>query len=309
MNIFVKKIIISFMFVCGALFMPHAAKSAEQSDEILYDAFSMESLAEIYWALGRQDLENQDHLDNYLRITQCSLFNDYSQNEFEWKEIKTATKQYLKEKKKDIPLRYEFMQPLKLGEYDIKKQQFEVQKDYQLKGARRFEVVASKIGQEVCGVKNKIPGYPRSVAVEFNRPVALTDIPVPKDIALSYIQEKQEKYRRTAQGAQTKERLLELRDVFIVMKLRFFSSQGEVRNADGQQIPHLLAILESIEIYADREQQLLMMSKNMMRRKRSTSASTAKNDKAPAPVSSATKDTAPNAAAPKAHETTTPVAE
>lgn len=255
-----------------------------------YKEFTMESLAELYWRLDRPDIENREDIDNFMKITQCSLHSEYFQNEFEWQQIRDAAKAYILENKKDFPVRFEFMQPLRLGEYDLNKQQFEIQDKYQLKGTRRFEVVVQESGQKICDDSKQIPGYPGSIGIQFSRPVALTDIPVKKDLAEEYIAEKQEQFKNLNYIYQTPDQLMALRNAYIVMKVKFFSSQGLAKNQDGNQLPLLLATLERIEVYADQDKKTLLMSKNMTRRKRAALPSLAKTQQTPEEAAQESKE-------------------
>jgi hypothetical protein len=243
---------------------------ADDDRRYTYNEFDMQALAELYWAVDRQDIDDNEHVDNFLRITQCSLFTGYFQNEFEWQEIREAAKQYLKQNKKTFARRYQYTQPIKLGDYNIKDKTFEIQEDYKLKGIRRFEVIVSTVGRDVCGIVNNIPGYPRSIAVGFSRPIALTNIAVDKNTALEYIANIQEEFKKAPKSAQTRTKLFQMRHAYIVMKIRFFSSQGDARDSNGGFIPLLLGILEGIEIYADPEKTKLLMKKDMIRRRKKT---------------------------------------
>src|SRR5690606_10075606 len=107
----------------------------------------------------------------------------YYHNEFEWKSIREAGRNFLRENRTKFSLRFELMQPLKLGEYDLQTKKFDILDEFQIKGIRRFEVKAENLEMNVCGYgtiqqSDIIPGYPTGLLVELSRPINLTSLQV-----------------------------------------------------------------------------------------------------------------------------------
>ena len=88
------------------------------------------------------------------------------------------------ENRKDFPIHFEFVQPLRFAEYNLETKEFDVWKPYKIKGVRRFEVLAEDLYKDVCDWKSKkqIPGYPKGLLVELNRPFSLDTIEVEPDV-------------------------------------------------------------------------------------------------------------------------------
>lgn len=232
-----------------------------------YEELNMKSLATLQWGLSNLDINHNPYIDTYVRLTNCDLYNDYSQNEFQWNEIREAARKHLKEKmlEKKFNFRFKSLQPIKLGDYDVKTGNFFIQDKYQINSIRRFEVKAAYPGEKICGYIHEFDGYPRGILAEFRRPVGLTKIPVPQKVAELYIADKQEQIQKLAPQYQTRKRFYEIRDAYLQMKFKVFAANGEDHAEDGSIATKVFATLESIEVFADRDLKLLMYKKSFIR--------------------------------------------
>ncbi|MCF8496529.1 MAG: DUF4852 domain-containing protein [Alphaproteobacteria bacterium] len=248
--------------------LPAAPVGGTGENRYTYEDISMEAFARLYWALSRLDIASDINIDNYMMITQCDIYKDYSSNEFEWKTVRASARSDIEKNRRTFPIRYQFMQPLRLGEYSIDTGRFEVMDKYKINGTRRFEVVASQDRDAICGKTGPIIGYPRGIMLELSRPFTLKSFPVDPGVAEEYVSKKLEAFRKLKSALQTEYYLYELRDAYIVMKIKAFSSQGQVRTSDGKWLAHILGVLEGYEIYADEDRKVLLYQENLVQRKR-----------------------------------------
>ncbi|HOO52346.1 MAG TPA: hypothetical protein PLK94_13765, partial [Alphaproteobacteria bacterium] len=132
---------------------------------------------------------------------------------------------------------------------------------------RRFEILAEDLFEDICNqpAKYAIEGYPKGLFAEMNRPFTLETIKTPPEIAETYIKEKM---RGVTVTPRRKEEKYNLRDAYLVMKIRFFSYQEEVRSIDYVKLTKVLAVLEGYEIYGDQNKAMLLFSENFKRRKK-----------------------------------------
>ena len=262
------------LFLLASLAAPVLAQDASEISEIEtnYDGTtyeyvkpSMENLSQLYWGLSKFDIGDNEAIDNFLMINECDLFKNYFANEFEWSGIREASRAFLTESKKSFPLRFEFMQPLFLGEYDIERERFNIANEYKINGVRRLQVISQDFNQPICNVSTtRIPGYPRGMVVELSRPLNFTYIPVPKDIANVFIKEKLDIFR-SARNQNTKT-LEESRDAYVVMQIKIFAYKGETRVEEGNMFAEVLAVLEGLEVYSDRHKNNLLYAKHFRKR-------------------------------------------
>lgn len=255
--------------MCVLTLLPTGDVFAQQEEKrnIIYERPNNKTLSQLYWRMLKMDPEDEQAVDFFMMINECDLYRDYYTNEFEWISIRDAARVFLLENRKDFPIHFEFVQPLRFAEYNLETKEFDVWKPYKIKGVRRFEVLAEDLYKDVCDWKSKkqIPGYPKGLLVELNRPFTLDTIEVEPDVAREYIESKNE----MAKGAtiRTKTELYEKRAAYLVLRFRVFSYKEEERVRNFGQMAKVLAVLENYEIYGDQEQQNLLFSEDFTRKK------------------------------------------
>lgn len=241
----------------------YLAKDETREKVYIYEEVNMYTLAKLYWAIGFLDPENNTHIDNYMKINECDLYNQYSSAEFEWNQIRAATKKQIIKSKDDFSTRFQFVQPLKLFEYDTKRKAFLVDPDYQYKSVRRFEVLASDAYTPFCsGTQNVVhEGYTVGIMLEMSRPFSLEYVSIEPAVAESYVAAITKKFRQYKPEHQTREKYQDLRVAYILFKAKIFA-HGNVVSGTVERLTQMLGALEGYEIYADSDLKTLLYSKN-----------------------------------------------
>lgn len=248
---------------------PEQVVTEEVKKNIIYERPVMKTLSQLYWALGKFEPEDDSAVDNFLRINECDLYKDYSQNEFEWTGVREAAREFVVSSKGEFPLHFEFVQPIQFAEYDLEKKEFDVWKPNKIDAVRRFEVLAEDIFEEICGVPyggKGIENYPRGMLVEINRPFTLDKIAVDPAMARAFVEKKAEEVNEQGLVTRNKQELYESRDAVLVMKIRVFSYKEDIRFRE-YQLARVLGVLEGYEIYGDSDREMLMISENFRRKK------------------------------------------
>ncbi len=231
-----------------------------------YEKATIKNLSQLYWALDKLDINKIENIDYFMLINECDIYKDYNQHEFEWREIRKSGKKYIEDNKKSFPLRFELIQELRLKEYDLQNAQFEIEDGYKINRTRRFEVQALDIADDVvCGHIGNIPGYPRGLIVEFSRPFEMTHLPIPPEVAEKYIDQKMIAFRALPEQQQNANFLSSTRDIYLVMKVKIFSYQGDSRAREGMDLANVLGVLEGYEVYADQDRKFLLHSETYIR--------------------------------------------
>ncbi len=265
MRLFTKPlaILLAAASLCVGLNNAHASTNEVEQRIFIYEEPTMKKFSQLYWAISRLNLDNTVHLDNFMMINECEIYNDYFNHEFEWLQVRESTKSYIEANKKKFPLRFQFTQPLRLGEYDIGKKEFEVFEEYQIQNTRRFEVRASDSRLKICGKREVIEGYPRGLMVELSRPFEFSSFALEPEIANRFISEKLERFKALNKNQQSRRgNVFMTRDAYLVMKVKVFASKGEVRTQEGEFIAHVLGVLEGIEIYSDQNKYNMIYEEN-----------------------------------------------
>lgn len=260
------------VIIVGVMASVSYAQESPEQGPVIYESPTIKNLSQLYWSLSKFKPDENGkiddiYIDNFLFINECSLYQEFSDNEFEWVNIRESARNFLEENKSGFPLRFEYTQPLRLAEYDLESQTFDVWEPYKINGIRRFEILAEDLFEDICNqpAKYAIEGYPKGLFAEMNRPFTLETIKTPPEIAETYIKEKM---RGVTVTPRRKEEKYNLRDAYLVMKIRFFSYQEEVRSIDYVKLTKVLAVLEGYEIYGDQNKAMLLFSENFKRRKK-----------------------------------------
>lgn len=240
---------------------------AQEAPAYTYSPVTVESLSKFYWTNDKLYINNDTHIDNYLRINECQIYTDYRHNDIEWQKIRNSSREMIESQKAGFPVRFEFTQPLRLSEYDVNTHVFGILPQFQINGVRRFEVYSTNALSSICGTEDEIDGYPRGLAIEISRPLTITSVPADEKTAKRYIEMKNIAYTALDPDQQNQENLYHVRDAYLVLKIHA-SSYTEDHTADrGLNLAGVTATLEGYDIYADQQRTLLLHSENFLKRK------------------------------------------
>ncbi len=254
-------IISFFILIFNITFSINVATAQQNNSTQIYEPITMENLSQLYWGLSRLDINNDTYIDNFLLINECDIYKDYIFHDFEWKKIQQGTRSYIKDNMKNFPLRFEFMQNINLGSYNMEKEEFDVIEDHKIKGIRRFYIDALDARNSICGESNVINGYPRGIILEISRPFDFQIMPLELEKAEKFITNKLESFKKLQKQLQSQNNLFQMRDVYLVLKVKIFANQGSYIAPDTSRIKALvLGVLESVEVYADKEKTDLLYS-------------------------------------------------
>lgn len=155
----------------------------------VYLQMTYPNLFRLAWVSGVYDLDDPDALDNYLKISECTLYKKYFKNEFEWEKIRKAARSYLDTHGRNVSKYYEYSQPLYLGRYDNQLQGFPLENADHFLSLKTLQIANFKVGQTDCGqLSVDAYKYPSAAVVNIISPLSLTFIRVPKDLAQHYIE-------------------------------------------------------------------------------------------------------------------------
>ena len=235
----------------------------------IYEKPTLKSLSNLYWALGFADLENNEHIDNYLKLTECKIYRKFIAAEFEWRDIRKATRQFISANRTEFPTRFELVQEIRLFDYDVKRRAFEVAPKYQIQSYRRFEMISSEnLFVSACGHKGKeVPGFPKGVILELSRPFSLTYVPVPPDIADAYLSEKSRLFQAYSDNSKSQALMYDLRTAYLVMQVKIFAHRKIQRLSNSFLALQTMAVLEGYEVYGDIGRKQLFYSRSYLKDK------------------------------------------
>jgi hypothetical protein len=215
----------------------------EKVVERTYAQVTYEGLYKLAWSYGAFDIQNIEHLNTYLKVTECNLYLKFYQNEFEWEKIKAATRKFLTEHKLEVPRYYEYVQPLILGRYDYSLQGFPVKNSDNYKGQRNLQFARFMSGQTSCGPMSiNEYEYPATAILSIDSPFTITFVRVSPDLAQQYVE------WRIKNGLSIGDE----RQAFIRYRIRIDEYLG-MKDHESREAFNFKGKLQRIDVFADEE--------------------------------------------------------
>lgn len=210
----------------------------------VYQSLTYPNLYRLAWAMNAFDKKDDDVLDKYLMVTECSLYKKFYENEFEWEKVRKAAKKYLSQYgTSNKSTYYEFVQPLYLGRYDDKLQGFPVENPESYTALKVLQMANFSPGDTSCGkFSMDASKYPGSASLSIISPLTLTFISVDRDTAKSYL----------AWRADNKLSNKEGRAVFAKYRVRI-DQFVDRRRMEGGYAFMFNGRLMQVDVYADKE--------------------------------------------------------
>lgn len=223
---------------------------------------SYENLAHLYWNLGMLDINNNQHVDNFLLITECEMYQNYITNDLEWAEIRESSRDFLKKNYKYFPTHFKISIPLYLGRYDSDREIFDVNMEKSaIDAARKIETIYFT-KMVVCGKAGEIEGYPKNLILLLNRPFSLPFVPVEKELARLFLDEANYNNYRRSMAAAVREDAHERLAVLELM-IRVHSYKEVMPTVGGALKTAVFAQIDYIRVFADFEKEKLLFEKDM----------------------------------------------
>ena len=116
-----------------------------QEESIVYVEPTYANYAKTYWRLKKFDVNDDAAVDNFMKITECDLYKEFAHNEFEWRGIRQASRNYLEGNKKNFPVHFRFVQPISLGEYDFERGGFRIAREHAMNSINRFRMPSDAV--------------------------------------------------------------------------------------------------------------------------------------------------------------------
>ena len=156
---------------------------------IVFAPTSFYTLSKLAWAMNAYELDDNEALDQFLKITECNLYHKFFKNEFEWQKIRATTRSYLVNYGADLPRYYEFMQPIYLERYNFDLEGFPLMPNSKYESAYVIQITEPEIQYNSCG--DKFEGdtlkFPLGGILRLRSPFSLSFIRVPNRVAKEYL--------------------------------------------------------------------------------------------------------------------------
>ena len=215
-----------------------------------YNFSNLENLSKLYWRLGAFDSQDEKSIENYIKINDCKIFENFSTDDFEWKKIITSMKSYLSTQNQNFSLKYQFLISLNLGKYDGDQGGFPLINNTGFQNSRLINVQSSDFSQTVCKDNSINRNYPKSVIILLPKPFNLTFLKVDEHIAQAYILKNKKNDERTAS---------------LRLRISFNDYLGNMRGENNSVFSVLNGHVDGYEIFEDSTQRNLLLSVDFLK--------------------------------------------
>ena len=241
---------------------PNAPKQAEvtiMEDEYagMYAEPSLENISKLYWKKNVLKEENDDAIDNFLRINECDIYEKFFEDDFEWQRIRDAAREMLKESKADFSYKFKMLVPIDLGRYDMLRKGFPLINKTAFKDLRRIEIGGNSNASEVCGKEGIIDYYPRNLILILNKPFSYEFVELDEHVAQAYII--RQKYDPIKRPRELQNKHFD-RLAFARVRITFSEYQGITRGSDNFPLAIMFGKLDGIDIFEDADEKRLLTS-------------------------------------------------
>lgn len=244
--------------------MPVLSDVEKQEVTVIEDDFvgeylqpTFENLSKLYWHKNAIDINDDQAIDNFLRINECSIYQKYYADDFEWLRVRKAARQMLLENKDSFSNKYKIILPIDLGRYDMEKKGFPLINNTSFLDLRRIEIGGNSSMSDICGDDGNIENYPRNVILVLNKPFQYDFVNLDEHIAQAYIiKQRYEPAKRPNSLVNRKFNRL----AFARIRITFDKYQGDTKGIDGDPLAIMFGRLDGIDIFEDPYEQKLLTS-------------------------------------------------
>ena len=214
--------------------------------QVKYYPVNYKNIAKTYWFLSIWDVNNDKAVDEFVRLNDCSVYETYYSNDFQWQNIRKAVREEIMREKTSYPFRYEVVAPVQLDRYDFDSKMFMFTEKSALTNVTALELLGRSSYKPYCGLKNPAYHYPGYVFITFKEPLNINGVPLPQNQANALLKRLQTSGNRS-------------RTVFVKTKFRMSGLEDFKERAISNVIT-LKAVVEGIDIYEDPDATKLIYS-------------------------------------------------
>lgn len=246
-----------------------SSKQQESSEEKPYVAGNVINFSRLYWSLGKFELDDASAVDYFIRINDCNLYKRYFYDEFEWKRIQEATKNYIKTNLTNFPTRFEIVRPIEFDRYNVADEYFELNEEYIADEVKRIDFFSRDIRYDDsdCADYNMYEVYPVDIMLELTRPFTLKYVPVERDLARLYLDEIE---RRFEDSNFTYKKQHYKRSAYMKLKVEISQYKGTkiAPLSEGGSKAIVFGRINGVEVYADSTLEKPLYYENMVQKRK-----------------------------------------
>lgn len=213
-----------------------------------YNQSDIENLSKLYWRLGVYDAADTKAIENFIKINNCQVYQDYYNNEIEWRKIVSSMKTYLEKNRSSFPTNIQFTLQLNIGKYDVEKGGFEIINKTGFNKSKIINVKSSIVSKTACIDKSVLETYPQNALIKLKAPLDLNFIHVDEHVAQAFIIKKKNDPARNA---------------YLRLRVTFNQYDGNLRGEEGQLFSVMDGTIDGYDVFEDSELRSVLYSQDL----------------------------------------------
>lgn len=184
-----KRLLLLVFIILSASYADVEAQETRQKEllGLHYIPASYQSLSQATWRFGLHNLSDYNAIDEYMKVVNCPLYQDYFDNDFLWQRIREGIKRDIRYYGLQFPDRFEMVGGIELGRYDFRESAFVVPDQYKLSRAGHLEIPTRDYQSNKCITNARSYYFPTAMRLSVDNPFNLSHIPVAPDDARDLI--------------------------------------------------------------------------------------------------------------------------
>ncbi len=173
-----NKLIIILSIVWSLIVTPSLA------EVIVGEGYADPSFRELYQTMvgmGGIDVNNPLLLTEYIKLTECELFEKYYKNDIKWNDISREIYSNIVDRKENYRVMYEFTERLALDRYNFDKEYFDIKSRSQMKNVGTILLSTHSDFQSYCYAHDDDTRFTSNIVLLLSTPLNITRLTVPVD--------------------------------------------------------------------------------------------------------------------------------
>lgn len=160
-----------------------------EDDVVLrYVPSSHENILRLIWLLKGFQFDDIDAITAYIKVSECSLYLKYFNDDFEWRKIQKATLDYLTKYSKSFSNYLEITQPIFVDRYDFDLRGFTLRNPQELTNVAALQLLQTKYGITKCeGVTVDSEKFTGTAVLKLKNTINISYIRASDKIAKAYL--------------------------------------------------------------------------------------------------------------------------
>lgn len=210
-----------------------------------YIPLTYENLIYIYLVLGKKNDRFDDaEIDDFLKLTECNLYNKFYKDDIAWEEIRNAARSKLDRLKNDFPTTIFVAMPFQLDRYELEKGAFMLTPATAFPKSSVLPVrVESGATNPGCSISFRMDNlFPSDFILTLDVPILLTSLQMSRSQAQALLENK---------DFQSSDRTLYLKLYITLNKYKGSKSDSIGGSSAHNDYSYISAKIDAAEVYKD----------------------------------------------------------